>query len=149
MNEHEYRKALSVILEDHTASARIKLAEVLKNLPRQARSIQIVVSPEQGGEGAFSVHVTLDGPDLYVLNKAIRGWAELFTVRHASYGLDPPVPLMDAFGETFEVNDAVVDVAAGWVQRIWQTLEDLHPRLPATVTGHDEYGTVTPITLTP
>ncbi|MCH8045674.1 MAG: hypothetical protein IID44_18340 [Planctomycetes bacterium] len=147
MDELEYRTILSQVLSAHLEPAVRQLTGVLRNLPAKTRGIDIEVFPDQDGEGTFSVRVGLDGPDLYVLNKAIDEWADLFCVRHTEKGLEPPVPLMEPGAESFEVNDIVVDCAAEWVQAVWQALGDPQPTVPVTVVGHDDYGTVTPLIL--
>jgi hypothetical protein len=149
VDELEYRSILQGVLADHTEFAATQLGSILDHLPQMTRAIEIEVFPDQDGEGTFSVRVGLDGPDLYVLNKAIGEWAELFSVRHTEHGLEPSVPLMDPFEESFQVNDAVVDCAAEWLQGVWRALGDPNVEVPITVVGHDDYGTITPLTLAP
>jgi hypothetical protein len=69
-----------------------------------------MIFPDQDGEGTFGVRVSLTGPDLYVLNKAIEEFADIIDVKHTPTGLEPNVPLMDPFDSNFEVNDALSDV---------------------------------------
>lgn len=95
----------SPCLSGHLGSAANRLSQIIKHLPAKTCSIDVNVFPDQDGEGTFTIRVGLDGPDLYVLNKAIDEWADLFDVRHTSTGLEPPVPLVEPGAEGFEVND--------------------------------------------
>ena len=72
MREAEYRTLLVTELSSHTETAASRVGQVLQNLPPKARSLTFEIFPDQDGEGTFSVNAVLDGPDLYVLNKAIR-----------------------------------------------------------------------------
>ena len=74
------------------AAARATLTALIAALPPKAREIHIVVFPDQDGEGTFSVVASLEGPDLFVLNKAIEGHRYLFDVRHTEDGIEPEVP---------------------------------------------------------
>lgn len=92
MNQHDYQIALRRELDAHTDAALRVLAGLFPRLPEKAREIQFGIFPDQDGEGTFSVVIGLDGPDLYVLNKAIEGHRRLFDVVHGETGLTPPVP---------------------------------------------------------
>ena len=147
MDQATYQDELRQVLKAHAAEAGANLSWVLNNLPEKTRELHIIVMPDQDGEGTFSIIVSLDGPDLYVLNKAIRSRYELFSVRHTETGLSPKVPLLDPDEIDFEVNDAIVDTAADWVLAIWLKVGAGHCQVPAMVFGHDEWGTMTPIEL--
>jgi len=89
------------------------------------------------------VVIGLEGPDLYVLNKAIEGYRDLFDVVHGEEGLEPPVPMFSS-EPAFCVQDAIADVAADWVQALWAQCGRLVSPLPAMVYAHDDYGTDLP-----
>ncbi|MEN5158591.1 DUF6389 family protein [Achromobacter spanius] len=147
MTKHDYQDALRRALDAHTPAALHTLAGMFARLPDKAREIQFGIFPDQGGEGTFSVVIGLEGPDLYVLNKAIEGYRDLFDVVHGEAGLEPPVPMFSS-EPGFCVQDAIADVAADWVQTLWEQAGRAVPPLPAMVYAHDDYGTDLPRALT-
>ena len=147
VDETQYRTALSQVFSEHLEIAANRLVETIRHLPIKTRAMNIEVFPDQDGEGTFTIRVGLDGPDLYVLNKAIDEWADLFDVRLTRTGLEPAVPLMEPGAESFDVNDAIVDCSARWLQQVWESIDNPQLDVPVTVVGHEGYGTVTPLVL--
>lgn len=143
MTKHDYQDALRRALDAHTAAALHTLAGMFARLPGKAREIQFGIFPDQGGEGTFSVVIGLEGPDLYVLNKAIEGYRNLFDVVHGEAGLEPPLPLFST-EPAFCVQDAIADAAAGWVETLWDQAGRAVSPLPAMVYAQDDYGTDLP-----
>lgn len=143
MTKHDYQDALRRILDAHTAAALRTLASMFARLPEKAREIQFGIFPDQGGEGTFSVVIGLEGPDLYVLNKAIEGYRDLFDVVYGETGLEPPVPMFSS-EPAFCVQDAIADVAADWVESLWEQGGRLVSPVPAMVYAQDDYGTDLP-----
>ena len=143
MTKHDYQDALRRILDAHTSAALRTLASMYVRLPEKAREIQFGIFPDQGGEGTFSVVIGLEGPDLYVLNKAIEGYRDLFDVVHSEKGLEPPVPMFSS-EPAFCVQDAIADVAADWVESLWEQGGRLVSPVPAMVYAQDDYGTDLP-----
>ena len=115
MTQADYEAELLRILRAHDAAARATLTALIAALPPKAREIHIVVFPDQDGEGTFSVVASLEGPDLFVLNKAIEGHRYLFDVRHTEDGIEPEVPLFGSDGAGFDVQNVIVDTAMQWV----------------------------------
>lgn len=146
MTRDEYINEVNVVLEAHREYASSELLAVLALVPPKATLITFDIFVDQDGEGFLGVSVGLDGPDLYVLGKAIAPRGQLFKTRMAETGLVPPLPLMDAFGEEFSVHDALTDCAASWIVSIWRELSP-NVELPVLVQSHDDYGTTTPIKL--
>ena len=142
----EYTKEVSVVLEAYRQHAASELLAALALVPPRAKLITLEIFVDQGGEGFLDVHVGLEGPDLYVLNKAIAPHARLFETRMTETGLTPTLPLMDVFGEEFSVHDALTDCAASWIASIWRQLSP-NVELPVIVQSHEGYGTTTPIKL--
>ena len=95
----------------------------------------------------FDVRAGLDGPDLYLLNKAIDEHADIFEVKMLDEGLVPPVPMVDRDDVDFEVNDTIVDIVAVWLRAVWANVDSSRVPIPVYVEGHDDYGTVTPLEL--
>lgn len=147
MTESEFTAELSSLLAQHSDAVRTKLPLLLASLPERATRLDLQVFPAQDGDGFFTVRASVDGPDLYVINKAIDEHAELFDAKYTEAGVEPPIPIVDPFDVDYPVNDIVVDCAAVWLQSVWQSLDAVDCRMPVVIVGHDDYGTKTPIEL--
>ena len=148
MDEDAYRDELLSILRRHSEHAGATLRSLAAALPEKARSMHIVVHVGQEADGLFDVMAHLDGPDLFVLNRAIQDYRRLFETRYVeSGGVHPPVPTFDPFEQPFEVNDIIVDVATDWLRGLWSDLRDTRFDLPVTVFGEDGYGAKGPVVL--
>lgn len=145
MTQSEYEIELLRILRAHNAAARATLTALIGALPPKAREIHFVVFPDQDGEGTFSVVASLEGPDLFVLNKAIEGHRYLFDVRHTEDGIEPEVPLFASDEASFNVQDVIVDTAMQWVAELWEARGN--SPLPGLVYGEEGYGTREPLAL--
>ena len=147
MEEKEYRIELRKVLDENSSYALRNLNATIQSLPEKTKSIEIMIFPDQDGEGTFEVRVSLSGPDLYVLNKAINASANLINVIHTSEGLKPNVPLMDSFDSSFEVNDVLSDVVGDWLKSIWSQSDNENIKLPVTIVADEDYGINLPIKL--
>ncbi|HEY9316472.1 hypothetical protein J2732_005844 [Achromobacter deleyi] len=144
MNQQDYQAALRRVLDQHFHTAQTRLAALIAALPEKAREIHVGIFPDQDGEGTFSVVVSLEGPDLYVLNKAVDAHRTLFDVRHTATGVTPAVPMFASDGAGFVVQDVIVDTAADWVEALWASVGRGKSPLPGLVYGDDDYGTTMP-----
>ena len=133
MTQSDYEAELLRILRAHDATARATLTALIAALPPKAREIHIVVFPDQDGEGTFSVVASLEGPDLFVLNKAIEGHRYLFDVRHTEDGIEPEVPLFGSDEAGFDVQNVIVDTAMQWVGELWDACGRGRSPLPGLV----------------
>ena len=149
MTESEYTAEVQSILDGHTGEARSQLAKLPGLLPDTARSIKLEIFVDQDGEGFLTVRIALDGLDLYVINKAIDDCALLFDTKMVDGEMVPPMPLMDPFDEDFSVHDALTDCAADWLSTVWGGVDSSAIEIPVTIISHNEYGTRTPIELSP
>ncbi|MDW3194668.1 MAG: DUF6389 family protein [Cytophagales bacterium] len=147
MNEEEYRKALLEVLIGLEQQVIDQLKLAIQRLPEKTRGIELMIFPDQDGEGTFSLRVVLEGPDSFVLNKAISDYADLISVRHTSGGLVPEVPLMDPFDVEFEVNDVLSDVIGDWLSKVWENVDNTALKLPVTIVADEEYGHDLPMQL--
>ncbi len=147
MEENEYKIELRKVLDENSANAIKRLNSTLKIIPEKSKSIELMIFPDQDGEGTFGVRISLTGPDLYVLNKAIEDYANIIDVKHTSNGLEPNVPMMDPFDSNFEVNDALSDIVGEWLKSIWNQAEARNINLPVTIVADEGYGTILPIKL--
>ena len=147
MEEIEYKSELRRVLDENSKVALTNLNATLRAIPKSAKSIELMIFPDQDGEGTFSVSVSLTGTDLYVLNNSIKETAELISVIHTPNGLQPNVPLMDPFDSEFEVNDALCDVVGKWLETIWINSEKHLTNLAVTIVADEGYGQSLPIKL--
>jgi hypothetical protein len=147
MTRDEYTQHVEALLAGHTGHAATKLAAALALVPPKARKVNIQISVDQDGEGFLDVRIALEGPDSFVLNKAVAPHAELFGTRMTAEGLDPALPLMEPGDEEFSVHDALTDCAALWIASVWKEAGITGFHLPIAIVSHDGYGTTTPIQL--
>jgi hypothetical protein len=120
MMRDEYIQQVQDVLSGHSEQAAARLTAALTLVSENARKVLIEIFVDQDGEGFLDVRVSLDGPDLFALNRAIASHAVLFGIRMTESGLDPALPLMEPGGESFSVQDALVDCAASWIASVWR-----------------------------
>lgn len=147
MTAAEYKTEVRSILDAHTSEARSQLAKLPGLLPNTTKSIDLMISIDQDGEGFLTVRISLDGPDLHVVNKQIEDCAVLFDTVMGSEGLEPPLPLMDPFDEEFSVHDELADCAADWLVDVMQEVDCKSFGVPFTIVTEEGYGSRTPIKL--
>ena len=147
MTESEYTTELTTILDGQSDAARTQIPLLLASLPATATRLDFQIFPAQDGDGFFNVRASVDGPDLYVINKSIDAHADLFDAKYTENGIQPPIPIFDCFDVDYPVNDIVVDCAARWLQSVWQSLGNVNCAIQVVIVGHDDNGTVTPIEL--
>jgi hypothetical protein len=145
MQQHEYARAVHAVLAQHTERAIMQLRRALDALPGKARAVTIDVMVDQESEGFLTVRVGVEGPDLYVLNKAIAPYASLFDTVMTETELSPDLPLME--GSEFNVGVVLTDCAASWVREVW--LQAGHPAngLPVAIVSPEGYGLSLPSSL--
>jgi len=147
MTQSEYKTEVQSILDAHVDAVRSKLLSLPSVIPESARSIAFTIFVDQDGEGFLTVRAALDGPDLYVINKAIGDCAVLFDTKMVDGEMVPPMPLMDPFDQEFSVHDSLTDCAAAWLTHIWGSIDHNEYRIPVSITSHDDYGTKLPVIL--
>ena len=146
MDIDSYQQLLRTYLRQHRSAALAVLEKLDICLPEKARKITIMVHLPQDPDGTFTVMVHLDGPDLFVLNKAIAQCRVLFSTEIVDDKTATDLPLFDPFDLPFSVNDVIVDTASVWTGELWRAvLQNPAMRrisaLPALVVGEDGYGT--------
>lgn len=149
MTRNEYIQAVRQVLDEHTERAASELTAALAIVPAKARQITLDIFVDQDGEGFLDVRVALDGPDLYVLNRAIASRALLFETRMTENGLVPNLPLMNPDNEEFSVQHALTDCAAAWLKSVWSRAEHSDCQLPVVIKSPEGYGTTVPFPLAP
>lgn len=147
MDASAYAAALRTQLDRVTDAAAAKLERIVAAAPEAAEELQLLVFPDQDGEGGFSIVATLEGPDAYVLNRAIEADRTLFEVRHGAQGPTAPVPMFAPGRAGFEVRDVIVDAASGWLEELWARSARGRSPIPGYIAGIDGWGTVAPVEL--
>ena len=149
MTESEFIAELTAVLDRQSDAVRTQIPLLLAtfarrcNTPRHAPS-----SPRRTATVFFTVRASVDGPNLYVINKSMRRSRRPFLTQNTSEdGVQPPIPIVDCFDVDYPVNDIVVDCAAKWLQTVWRSIGDIKCGIPVVIVGHDDFGTVTPIEL--
>ena len=95
MTEKEYIVELNKALLVQRNIVLANLNTVLLNIPELTKKISLDIFLPQDVDGSFSVYVSLDGPDLFVLNKKIEKIAEIFSVARTNEGFVPYLPLVE------------------------------------------------------
>jgi hypothetical protein len=147
MTEHEFKTEFDAALVRHSDAARAKILHLLETLPERATQLDFVVFPSQDGDGFFTIRASVEGPDLYLINRAIESHADLLDTKYTESGVEPPIPIVDPFDVEFAVNDLLVDCVARWLHHVWQSLGNVLCRVPVFVVGDDDFGSVTPLEL--
>ena len=147
MEESEYVAEVRTILGQHVDRARAQLGKLPALVPATAKSMEIVIFIDQDGEGFLDVRASLEGPDLYVLNKAIEDAAVLFETKMVDGEMVPPLPLVDPDEDELPVQDILTDLAADWLKAVWEGVDPSGIRIPVVIVSHDGYGTKVPILL--
>lgn len=135
-----YSIALAGILDAHMQKAKETLTVALSKLPQETKELQFGIHPNQEPDGMFSVILHLVGPNLFTLNKAINGHRVLFDVRFVDGKIKPDVPMLDPFDQPFSVNNAIVETAASWLEKIWDTIDRKADCPPTLIFGEDGWG---------
>ncbi len=144
MDKHTLEEELNRELEKHSNTAKNAIQVVLNALPEKAKQLNFEIFPAQDGDGFFTIRVILDGPDLYVLNKSISEFANIFDPKYIDGEISPYIPTVDPFDIDYEANDVIVNCAANWLANLWNGLNISKVSIPVYVVGHNDYGTVTP-----
>ena len=147
MDESEYVAEVMDVLDQHVDQARAQLAKLAGLVPATAKSMEIVIFIDQDGEGFLDVRVSLEGPDLYVLNKVIEEAAVLFETRLVNGEMVPPLPLVDPDEDELPVQDILTDCAADWLRMVWEGADHGGIRIPVVIVSHDGHGTKVPVLL--
>lgn len=147
MEELELERQLTIELEKHSENALKAIDDVIASLPEKAVQLNFEIFPAQDGDGFFSIRAKLDGPDLYILNKAIDSVANIFSPKYVEDKIEPYIPTVDPFEIDYEANNIVVDCSARWLSKLWTQLNSANIQIPVLIVGHDGYGTITPVRL--
>ena len=147
MTQVEYENALRAALGSQRQQILEKLTGAIENLPEKAIGFDIGIHPDQDQEGFLGVWIHVTGPDLYVLNKAIERFRELFEIKLEGTNMSFGLPMFNPYGEDFPVGDIQVDTVQSWLCDLWPALHSLNFEKPVTVFGADGFGPLKPLKL--
>ncbi|MEO9532686.1 MAG: DUF6389 family protein [Crocinitomicaceae bacterium] len=147
MGKPEFENQLKAELEKNKSSISINIDQLISNLTEKISGINIGIFTSQDGDGMFSIYANAIGPDLYVRQKEIKEYANLFDPKFTSNGIEPYIPTVDdPFEVDFDVNDCIVDLVALWLKASFSS-KSFPDGAEFQIVGNDGYGTVTPLSL--
>ena len=147
MEKEEYISQVTQVLDSSSQDIKEKFHDALGAIPEKAKSIAVCVFTDQEGEGFLDIRISLDGPDLYNLNKEIKDNADLFETKIVEGKVEPPMPLLDPFDLDFDSADTLVDTASSWLEKELKNTDLSKVNIPITILNPDGYGTLKPIKL--
>lgn len=140
MNQEAFKQELEEVLSKHNENAIQRINKVLNILPIKTKSVYLMVFPSQDGDGNFSVSVNLDGQDLYILNKQIQEYSEIFSPKYVYSEINPYIPTVDPFNLDFEVNDTVANIVVEWLALLWKNVKSENVIIPVYICVDEDYG---------
>jgi hypothetical protein len=138
MTREEFQRQLLNELNKHKSVIAEKIDRLIENIPEKAKTLDLQLFPSQDGDGMFSICASVDGPDLYVLNKAIKDYAYLFDPIHTQEGISPHIPTIGGIAVDFNVNDLVVDSVSHWLTSVWEKTYKAQLLIPVYIRANGE-----------
>ena len=145
MTEEQHRHELANALQTQQNSVVAKLNVVFGRIPELSKTVCIDILVPQEVDGSFEVSISVDGPDLYVLNKQIVDVANVFVVNRTSEGFVPFLPLVEE--ADYDVYPVVCECALQWIQSLWNEVKHQHVQLPVVLSIADDFGEFSPVKL--
>ena len=124
MTKENYIKQLIEALDRDKNSIILNINSFLQKIPKEAVRINIIISPNQDGEGDFCIHGGLNGPDLYHLNKKVEDWTKILEIKHGIEGLIPDYPMVDPNSIDYYVNDLIEKEFVKWFNSNYSEIDD-------------------------
>ena len=115
MGAVEYRTALKDVLDSASQSAAARLSALHRAAAVGADGVLIEVFVDEDAEGPFGVWARFDGTDAFSLDRQLGDERELFSVIWGEDGWEPAVPARPADWSREQLEDAIVEVVAEWV----------------------------------
>jgi len=145
MSREDYCSEVRQVLEGMAEHAARQISACLDKVPAEAVAVSFDLFPDQDGEGLLNVRISLEGPNLAVLQRAIEEHSAIVSTTIGKAGLEPPFPLMDPFEDLgFSVQDALVDEAAAWLLELCAKLPPSTIAAPAFIRSPEGYGSNLP-----
>ena len=123
MTEENYRIELLKVLNQEKNSIISRINSFLQKIPQEAVRVNIIIFPGQDGEGEFTIHGGLNGPNLYTLNKKVEDWTQIFDVKCGPNGYEPKIPIVDPHSIDYYVNDIIKEICTKWINDNWNLLD--------------------------
>ena len=120
MTQQELKEKVLNVLNQNTEKTIPLIQNILNKIPSKAKSLNFDIFPSQESDGSFDIRASLDGPDLYVLNKSIEDIADIFEVKFTANGFEPSVPEVDQEEVDFDINDTLCLASMDWLKSIWE-----------------------------
>jgi hypothetical protein len=111
----EYRDALRAVLDAMSPSVADRLSTLHRAATAGADGVLIDVFLDQDAEGPFGVWARFEGADSFTLDRRLGDLRELFSVIWGEEGWEPPVPARPAGWSRDQLEDAIVEVVAEWI----------------------------------
>lgn len=124
MTEKTYKEELYKSFDKEKDLILRNLNSFLQQVPPEAIRVNIIISPNQEGDGSFCIHGGLNGPNLYVLNKQVEYWNTIIVIKNTSFGFDLDFPMLDPFSLDFYANDVIDQVFIKWFDDHWNEIDD-------------------------
>ncbi|MFK3678732.1 DUF6389 family protein [Microbacterium sp. NPDC090218] len=121
MNTVDYRDALRSVLEPASQSTAVRLSVLHRAAAVGADGVLIDVFLDQDAEGPFGVWARFEGADSFSLDRQLGDERELFGVIWGEEGWEPPVPARPADWSREQLEDAIVEVVAEWIDPLIPT----------------------------
>ncbi|GGX39061.1 hypothetical protein GCM10007385_02500 [Tateyamaria omphalii] len=123
-----FSEALKARLAEDEVHALEHLNKAFENMHPKVRRLDVCIHMDQDAEGAISLMLHPEGPDVFVLDKAIAEHRNTFDA-FVPTGLEPDMP----FERTEATVAQVIEICGAWVSDLWQKLPTTARQLPATV----------------
>jgi hypothetical protein len=111
----EYRDALRAVLDPVSRFTAARLSALHRAATAGADGGLIEVFLDQDAEGPFGVWARFEGADSFSLDRQLGDERELFSVIWGEEGWEPPVPARPADWSREQLEDAIVEVVAEWI----------------------------------
>lgn len=121
MGTVDYRAALRAVLDSASQSTADRLSMLHRAATTGADGVRIDVFLDQDAEGPFGVWARFEGADSFNLDRQLGDERELFGVIWGEEGWEPPVPSRPAGWSREQLEDAIVEVVAEWIDPLIPT----------------------------
>jgi len=146
MEQQEYINQLEKELQNHKDRVILQLRRIIGMIPEKANELTLDIHPGQENDGYFEIQASLEGPDLFTLNKQIEDVASIFDVKYGANGFEPPIPMVDSDSVDWDVYLVSCKTSMEWLKKIWdENFQDI--KLPTSIVVADDFGNVEPIEL--
>ncbi|WP_407360360.1 DUF6389 family protein [Microbacterium sp. LBN7] len=115
MGTVEYRDALRAVLDQASKSTAARLSVLHRAATAGVDGVLIDVFVDQDAEGPFGVWARFEGADSFGLDRQLGDERELLGVIWGEEGWEPAVPSRPREWSRAQLEDAIVEVVAEWI----------------------------------